>query len=307
LTGTRWRAPRVTLREHGAPATEVGHMEIAAPDRCPHYCGRVVRGVTVGSSPFWMRLRLRRSGLRPINNVVDATNYVMVERGQPLHAFDLERIPEGRVVVRCAATGERLVTLDGVERTLAADDLVIAGPREAIAVAGVMGGQETEVTAATRVLLIESAFFAPASVRRTSRRLGLGSQASYRFERRVDPAGVGPACDVAAALCARLGRGHVAPGRPGAGAAAVGGSAPAGPGWVSPRRRCVCAPRGLRRSSAQASPGARSRVACVRSGSRVAARVTPSSPSRHRTAAICAKRWISSRRWRGSVATRAFR
>src|SRR5262245_38045685 len=226
LTGTRWRAPRVTLREHGAPATEVGHVEIAAPDRCPHYCGRVVRDVSVGPSPFWMRLRLRRAGLRPINNVVDATNYVMVERGQPLHAFDLERIPEGRVVVRCAAAGERLVTLDGVERTLAADDLVIAGPREAIAVAGVMGGQETEVTAATRVLLIESAFFAPASVRRTSRRLGLGSQASYRFERRVDPAGVGPACDVAAALCARLGRGHVAPGRLEAGTAAVGVSAP---------------------------------------------------------------------------------
>src|SRR5262245_22975766 len=226
LTGTRWRAPRVALREQGAPAAEVGHVEIAAPDRCPHYCGRVVRDVRVGSSPFWMRLRLRRAGVRPINNVVDATNYVMVERGQPLHAFDLERIPEGRVVVRCAAAGERLVTLDGVERTLEADDLVIAGPRAAIAVAGVMGGQETEVTAATRVLLIESAFFAPAGVRRTSRRLGLGSQASYRFERRVDPAGVGPACDLAAALCARLGRGRVAPGRLEAGTATGAATSP---------------------------------------------------------------------------------
>lgn len=213
VLGVRGRAPRAALRERGAPAAEQVRIRIEAPDLCPRYAARVVRGVDVGSSPFDVRLRLRRAAMRAINTVVDATNLVMLERGQPLHAFDLPRIAEGLVVVRRAAAGERLVTLDGVERELAAEDLVIADARGPIALAGVMGGQATEVTGATRDVLLESAFFDPSTIRRTSRGLGLPSQAAYRFERRVDPAGVPDALDAAAATVVRLGGGVAAPGR----------------------------------------------------------------------------------------------
>jgi phenylalanyl-tRNA synthetase beta chain len=154
--------------------------------------------------------------MRPINAVVDASNYVMLERGQPLHAFDLSRVRGGRVIVRRAHPGEPFVTLDGVDRSLDAGDLVIADAEGPIALAGVMGGRESEVTPATTALLLESAFFAPSSIRRTARRLALPSQAAYRFERRVDPAQVEPALDALAATIARLGGGTVAPGMVGA-------------------------------------------------------------------------------------------
>jgi phenylalanyl-tRNA synthetase beta chain len=152
------------------------------------------------------------SGHATINNVVDATNYVMLELGQPLHAFDLARVRDGRIVVRRATASEPFTTLDGVARTLEATDLVIADGGGPVALAGVMGGQESEVGPETASLLLESAFFRPASVRRTARRLGLLSQAAYRFERRVDPEQVEPALDAAAALIARLAKGAVAPG-----------------------------------------------------------------------------------------------
>ncbi len=213
MLGTRIREPRVRLRELGAAAAEDVRVRIEEPALCPRYAARIVRGVSIGPAPFAVRLRLRRAGMRPINAIVDATNYVMLERGQPLHAFDLTAVAEGTVVVRRARAGERLVTLDDVERALAADDLVIADPRGPIALAGVMGGQASEVTAATRDVLLESAFFAPSTVRRTSRRLGLPSQAAYRFERRVDPEGIPAALDAAAAAIARMARGAVAPGR----------------------------------------------------------------------------------------------
>src|SRR5689334_12404801 len=212
LTGARVRLPRVRLREQGAPASGEVKVEIVARDGCSEYCARVVRGVKLGQSPLGMRLRLRRAGMRPINNVVDATNYVMLELGQPLHAFDLARVRDGRIVVRRATAGEPFTTLDGVARTLEATDLVIADGRGPVALAGVMGGQESEVGPETTSLLLESAFFRPASVRRTARRLGLLSQAAYRFERRVDPEQVEPALDAAAALIARLTKGTVAPG-----------------------------------------------------------------------------------------------
>jgi phenylalanyl-tRNA synthetase beta chain len=213
VLGTGIREPRVRLRELGVAAAEHVRVRIEEPALCARYAARIVRGVAIGPSPFAVRLRLRRAGMRPINAIVDATNYVMLERGQPLHAFDLAAVAEGTVVVRRARAGERLVTLDGIERALAADDLVIADPRGAIALAGVMGGQASEVTAATRDVLLESAFFAPSTVRRTSRRLGLPSQAAYRFERRVDPEGIPAALDAAAAAIARMARGTVAPGR----------------------------------------------------------------------------------------------
>jgi len=215
MTGRPLHVPRVRVREQGA-AEDVA-VRIDATDGCPRYVARVVRGVRVQESPLWVRLLLRRAGIRALNAVVDATNFVMVERGQPLHAFDAERVASRTVVVRRATEGERLVTLDDVERALLPDDLVIADPRAAIAIAGVMGGRDSEVRAATTTILLESAFFDPQSVRRTGRRLGLVSQAAYRFERRVDPAGLEAASDRAAALIAELTGGTVAPGRAAAG------------------------------------------------------------------------------------------
>jgi phenylalanyl-tRNA synthetase beta chain len=168
---------------------EVGGVRVAVEDAtgCPRYMAAVVRGVRVGPSPEWLAGRLRAVGLRPINNVVDATNYVLHETGQPLHAFDLSRLAGPAIVVRAARAGERITTLDGVERALSPADLVIADAERPVAVAGVMGGQESEVTEATTDVLLECALFEPQRVRRTARRLGLSTDASYRFERGVDP------------------------------------------------------------------------------------------------------------------------
>jgi phenylalanyl-tRNA synthetase beta chain len=241
ITGVPLRLPSRRLRESGAPASDSIRVRVEAPDLCPRYCARLVRGVRIGPSPLWMRLRLRRAGMRSINTVVDVTNYVMLERGQPLHAFDLSRVAEGTIVVRRATSGERLVTLDGLERTLDPSDLVIADPRQAVAIAGVMGGQDSEVTPDTRDLLLESAFFLPETVRRTSRRLGLSSQAAYRFERRVDPAAVPESADAAAALIARLAGGKVAPGI----VEDAGGAAALVPSAVRVRPRRVSAVLGI--------------------------------------------------------------
>lgn len=170
---------------------EVGGVRIRIddPEGCPRYTAAVVRGVRVGPSPEWLAARLRAVGLRPINNVVDATNYVLYELGQPLHAFDLQRIRGGQIAVRRAHPGEALRTLDGEDRTLRADDLVIADGERAVALAGVMGGANSEVGSETADVLIECALFDPRSVRRTRSRLGLSTDASYRFERGVDPEG----------------------------------------------------------------------------------------------------------------------
>jgi phenylalanyl-tRNA synthetase beta chain len=216
LSGATLHVPRPRLREAGAAANV--RVRIEAADGCPRYLARMVRGVQVREAPLWARLRLRRAGMRPINAVVDATNLVMLERGQPLHAFDAERIAEDTIVVRRARAGERLVTLDDAERTLLDRDLLIADPRAPLAIAGVMGGRDSEVRPGTQTLVLESAFFDPASVRRTARRLGLVSQAAYRFERRVDPEQVGPALDRVAALIAEFTGGTVAPGVVAAGA-----------------------------------------------------------------------------------------
>ena len=212
VTGVRLRHPRPRPREAGGAAAQDVRLRIEAATLCPRYCARLVRAVRPAESPFWLRLRLHRGGMRPIDAVVDATNYIMLERGQPLHAFDFERIAGGEIIVRRARAGERMRSLDGVDRVLEGDDLVIADQRGPVAIAGVMGGEDSAVTAGTRVLLLESAFFAPGTVRRTSRRLGLPSQAAYRFERRVDPAMVPEALDAVAALIVRLAGGRVAPG-----------------------------------------------------------------------------------------------
>ncbi len=171
------------------PAGEAVRLEDAG---CPFYTARIIRGVKVGPSPQWLADRLTAVGLRPINNVVDVTNYVLLETGQPLHAFDLAKL-EGAIVVRSAVEGERLKALDGSDLKLRAHDLVIADRKKAVALAGVMGGVETGVTEGTTDLLLESAWFDPARVRKTSRELGISTDSSYRFERRVDPSGVAAA------------------------------------------------------------------------------------------------------------------
>ncbi len=198
--------------EEGEPASEA--VTIAIDDRagCHRYVGRVVRGVEIGPSPAWLQQRLEAAGLRPINVVVDVTNLVLFEFGQPLHAFDLRALRGGEVRVRAARADEKIVTLDGQTRVLEPADLVIADAERAIAVAGVMGGAESEVGSETVDVLIESAHFDPMRVRRTARRLGLSSEASYRFERGIDRAGVGRAADRAARLLAELAGGSVAPG-----------------------------------------------------------------------------------------------
>lgn len=165
-------------------------VEILDPDLCPRYAARVVRGVKIGPSPEWLVKRLEAIGQRAINNVADITNYVMHELGQPLHAFDLAKLTEHRIVVRRALAGEKLKTLDGVERQLESEMLVIADAVRAVALAGVMGGEETEISDTTSDVLIESAYFDPASVRRTARKLGLHTEASHRFERGADYGGV---------------------------------------------------------------------------------------------------------------------
>ena len=208
--------PRRVPEESGVPAPDVVRVTIEDPGLCPRYTARVIRGVKVGPSPEWLVRRLAASGARPVNNVVDATNYVMFLLGQPLHAFDMATlgVDAGKtaITVRPAREGERLTTLDGQERALSEDMLVIADPSGAVALAGVMGGEATEVSGATVDLLVESASFDPASVSRTSRNLGLISEAAFRMEKRVDPAGCADAGDYAAALIAELAGGSVAPG-----------------------------------------------------------------------------------------------
>ncbi|MBI3934922.1 MAG: phenylalanine--tRNA ligase subunit beta [Acidobacteria bacterium] len=161
-------------------------VEIAAVELCGRYSARLIRGVGVKPSPEWLAQRLELVGVRSINNVADATNYVLLAYGHPMHAFDLDRLEGGRILVRRAASGEQFTTLDGVCRTLTTDDLVIADARRPVALAGVMGGLDTEISASTKNVLLESAWFDPVSVRRTSKRQGLHTEASHRFERGAD-------------------------------------------------------------------------------------------------------------------------
>lgn len=203
---------RITGRERGGPVSEAIRVRIDDPSGCARYAARLVRSVKVAASPRWVQSRLQSVGLRPINNVVDVTNLVMIERGQPLHAFDYDRLPKPEIVVRRAGGSQLFRTLDGVDRELDAQDLLITTGTEPIALAGVMGGENTEVTGTTANVLLESAWFDPSTVRRTARRLDLPSEAAYRFERGVDIEGVPVALHRAAVLLKKLGGGEVAPG-----------------------------------------------------------------------------------------------
>ena len=213
LTGGTVREPDRTVKEEEVASAELAAVEVHAPDLCPRYIARVVEGVRVGPSPAWMQQRLRAAGMRPINNVVDVTNFVMLELGQPLHAFDRARLAGSRIVVRRARRGETMRTLDGVLREFTEDDLLICDAEKPVAVAGVMGGEETEVSAATTSVLLESATFDPTSVRKTARRLGMRTEASHRFEKGLHPVLAELAIDRAAHLLAQLAGGRVAAGR----------------------------------------------------------------------------------------------
>jgi phenylalanyl-tRNA synthetase beta chain len=181
------KPPEIKLNESAEKAAGATRVDIEAPDLCGRYTARVLRGVKIQPSPDWLRRRLEAIGQNSINNVVDVTNYVMFELGQPLHAFDLDKLAERRIVVRRARPGEKIRTLDGVERALATDMCVIADASRAVAIAGVMGGADSEIGFSSRNILLESAWFDPISVRRTSKALGLRTEASYRFERGADP------------------------------------------------------------------------------------------------------------------------
>lgn len=203
------KRPEIAVKESGAPAASEISIEIADPDLCARYCGRVARNVQVKPSPAWLRSRLEAVGVRSINNVADATNYVLMELGHPLHAFDLARLRDQKIIVRRARPGERLRTLDGVERALNAENLVIADGRLPVALAGVMGGEESEISSATRSVLLEGAWFDPLSIRRTSKAHGLHTEASHRFERGADIEAAPVALDRAAALIAELAGGEI--------------------------------------------------------------------------------------------------
>lgn len=195
------------VNESAGRVEDLASVMVERPDLCPRYAARVITDVKVGPSPKWMRDRLQAAGVRPINNVVDITNYVMLEYGQPMHAFDLNRLEQHRIVVRTAREGEPFETLDGVQRTLSADMLVITDGVKPVAVAGVMGGANSEISEDTVTVLLESANFDKVSVRNTSRKLGLRTEASSRFEKGLDPELVLPALNRAAELFNILGAG----------------------------------------------------------------------------------------------------
>jgi phenylalanyl-tRNA synthetase beta chain len=196
----------------GPPVNQIASVDIADVERCPHYGAAVVVEVQSGPSPAWLRYRLESLGVRAINSVVDVTNLVLLEFGHPIHAFDLDRLPRGRVLVRRAQRGERMTTIDHVERELSDDDLLITDGERPIALAGVMGGADSEIGADTRRVLIECAYFTPRGIRRTSRRHGLHSEASHRFERGVDPEAVPDVLAHTASLVTRLCGGAAVPG-----------------------------------------------------------------------------------------------
>ncbi len=200
-------------REMSGPIHDVLLVNIDARDACPRYASRVIENIHIAKSPLWLRARLYACGVRPINNVVDITNFVLLERGHPLHAFDFQKLAKdrGRVSlnIRFAMQGEKLKTLDGVERTLASDDLVIADARGPVALAGIIGGENSEVTQVSSAVLLESAYFNPSFVRRTARRQQVTTEGSYRFERGADPNGVIPALDRAADLMVQYASGKV--------------------------------------------------------------------------------------------------
>ncbi len=189
ITGGNFHPKNIGVTEEGPDISSLTSVTIEEPELCPRYAARVIQGVQVGPAPLGMQRRLITAGMRPLSNVIDVTNYVMWELGHPLHAFEYEMLDEHRIVVRRAAAGEVLRTLDGVPRELTSEMLVIADASRSVALAGIMGGADSEVTEGTRTVLLECAYFNPTSIRRTAKALGMHTEASHRFERGADPEG----------------------------------------------------------------------------------------------------------------------
>ncbi len=213
ITSKKIRLPKPKLMETGSNIEDLIKVEIVDKDLCKRYGGRVVSGIKIKESPYWLQLRLLLMGQRPINNIVDITNFVMLELGEPLHAFDLDLVAGKKILVRRAHEGEKIVTLDGVERSLNREVLLIADQEKAIALAGVMGGENSEINDNTRNIFIEAAYFDPANNRRTTKFLGLRTEASLRFEKGLDPEMIPLALDRSAALVRDLAGGEVAKGK----------------------------------------------------------------------------------------------
>jgi phenylalanyl-tRNA synthetase beta chain len=213
LTKFKMKPQKARAKESSKKIAGAVKVEVRDKDLCPRYMARVIENVKVGDSPEWLKKRLELAGLRPINNVVDATNYLLQEIGQPMHAFDASLIKDQTIIVRRANPGEKAVTLDGREHALESDMLVIADPERVIAVAGVMGGANTEVGQTTKTIILESAYFDPVSIHKTSKLLKARTDSSVRFEHGVDWVAVEEALDRGAAMIAELGRGEVLKGK----------------------------------------------------------------------------------------------
>jgi phenylalanyl-tRNA synthetase beta chain len=212
VIGSELKYPKFQLVEEGEDIDKLARVEVSDSEGCPRYSCRVITDLRIAPSPHWLKMRLENSGIRSINNVVDITNFVLLEWGQPLHAFDYDLIEGKKIVVRSADEGEVIQTLDGLERVLTNEDLIISDASKPIALAGVMGGASTEVSDATKNILLESAFFSPIRVRKTSKRTNLKSESSYRFERQVDINGVVKALDRASELMRELAGGTISRG-----------------------------------------------------------------------------------------------
>ena len=207
--GRKVKYPSVTYTEAIDSTTKMARVNIEDKERCKRYMGRVIRNVTVGESPEWLKKRIRAMGLKPINNIVDITNFVMFEYNQPMHAFDLDKIVNGNITVRAAQVGEKITTLDGVERELNNGELVIADDEKVTAIAGIIGGIGTEITSETKNIFLEVAYFTPENIRKTGRRLGISTDSSYRNERGIDIDTIPDASERAIALIAEIAGGEI--------------------------------------------------------------------------------------------------
>ncbi len=212
ILGENLLKPSFSIKEEGESISERVTVEVEDADACPRYCCRLIEGVRIEPSPAWLRERLEHCGIRSVNNIVDVTNFVLLEQGQPLHAFDCDRLDKGSISVRKAREGETIETLDGVERELLVEDLVICSGDRPVALAGIMGGADSEIHDATSSVLLEAAYFSPVGIRKTSKRNGLKSESSSRFEKGIDINNVSFALDRAAELISRLSGGTVAQG-----------------------------------------------------------------------------------------------
>ncbi|QTA91585.1 phenylalanine--tRNA ligase subunit beta [Desulfonema magnum] len=206
---TTMKYPHTDISDSGNDITRLTSVTIKDPDHCPRYSARLIEDIKIGPSPFWLQDRLLSVGLRPINNIVDITNFVMMEMGQPLHGFDFDQLADQRIVVRTADEGEMFTTLDGKERKLSPNALMICDGEKPVGIAGVMGGLNSEIEGTTTRVLLESAYFSPMSIRKTAKKMGLNTEASHRFERGTDPEGTVKALNRAAQLMAELGNGRL--------------------------------------------------------------------------------------------------